>query len=270
MNYRYSGPHSHYREFPIFRPDCLALQLLLYFSQLRCGWRPGHITTTVLRKMTANRGKCGMCTATCLGTCNDPDIKPCGLPPKCPTVAQQARRNDGGQQQSRSRLPSHVSIHNNASTKANRNTANASNADPSKADTSTVGPDRVEPNRANPNRADPNKADTCRFEPCCAEGVSTPYLRVIRHAGKYSIVTDPPDNSPSGPYPLKYVLNCDPNDIDEGVKFSLEAKYNDYCFDYTSSKTSFVLDFSPPDQGCYKPYPKDLCAPCTPGCLMPC
>lgn len=131
-------------------------------------------------------------------------------------------------------------------------------------------PETSDPNNSNVNKCERCKSEPCKGLPCSTAEPSAPYLRVVRHAGRYSIITDPPDNSPSGPYPLKYVLNCDPYEKDDGVKFSLEAKYNDYCFDYTSSQNSFVLDFSPPEQRCYKPCPKEPCIPCATGCLAPC
>ncbi|KAJ8719640.1 hypothetical protein PYW08_011815 [Mythimna loreyi] len=166
--------------------------------QLRCGWRPGHISCTVLRKIEAhNCGKtdCGGCGGP---PCFRPCVKPCCLPlPRCPSVC-----------------PSTPS--------------------------------------------------------CCKQPPSPPVLiRIIRHGGNYSICTKPSNisNAPSGPYPLKYVLNTEYDEPDpEGPtekgakkpapKYSVEAKYNDYHFDYTSSQSSFVLDFSPPDQKCAKPCPK--------------
>ncbi|XP_052742205.1 uncharacterized protein LOC112052349 [Bicyclus anynana] len=92
---------------------------------------------------------------------------------------------------------------------------------------------------------------SCTKPPC-----TQPLIRIIRHGGQYRICTKPSNisNAPSGPYPLKYVLNTD--DSDTGGKYSVEAKFNDYHFDYTSSQSSFVLDFSPPEQKCYKSCPK--------------
>lgn len=55
---------------------------------------------------------------------------------------------------------------------------------------------------------------------------------------------------------MKYVLNADENDNTKDAKYSVEAKFNDYHFDYTSSQSSFVIDFSPPEPRCYKPCPK--------------
>lgn len=181
------------------------------------------------------------------------------MPPKCSAPAQEKKKNKEVVAHSKSEP------YNPGSNKFEQNKSH-----PSKSDYSSD-PKKSDLSKSEPYKNEPCKPEPCRLEPCCTTEPSTPYLRVIRHAGRYSIITDPPDNSPSGPYPLKYVLNCDPNDKDEDVKFSLEAKYNDYCFDYTSSQTSFVLDFSPPDQRCYKPCPKDPCNnPCTPICLAPC
>ncbi|XP_049875177.1 uncharacterized protein LOC126373178 [Pectinophora gossypiella] len=164
--------------------------------QLRCGWRPGHISCSVLRRIEQhNCMKCGECNP-CASVCSKPPcFKSCCMPPKCVTVC-----------------PS---------------------------------------------------TTCCKGPPCCQ-----PLIRVIRHNGQYSIVTKPSEitNHPSGPYPLKYVLNTDFDDIksDDKAKFSVEAKFNDYHFDYTSSQSSFVLDFSPPEPKCYKPCPKrsSVCLTC--------
>lgn len=101
----------------------------------------------------------------------------------------------------------------------------------------------------------PSTSSSCK-SPICAQ----PLIRIIRHAGQYTICTKPSNisNAPSGPYPLKYVLNTDAeddtsHDSSKEVKYSVEAKFNDYHFDYTSSESSFVLDFTPPEQKCYKP-----------------
>ncbi|XP_004928292.1 keratin-associated protein 10-7 [Bombyx mori] len=156
--------------------------------QLRCGWRPGHVSCSVLRKIEQhNSMRMGSCTP-CPSSCSRPLCsKPCCMPPKCLALC-----------------PSSPS--------------------------------------------------------CCKQPAATqPILRIIRHEGQYTICTKPSNvnNAPSGPYPLKYVLNTDP---DEGptanAKYSVEAKFNDYHFDYTSSQSSFVLDFSPPEQRCFKPCPK--------------
>nr|XP_037873153.1 uncharacterized protein LOC101739601 isoform X2 [Bombyx mori] len=156
--------------------------------KLRCGWRPGHVSCSVLRKIEQhNSMRMGSCTP-CPSSCSRPLCsKPCCMPPKCLALC-----------------PSSPS--------------------------------------------------------CCKQPAATqPILRIIRHEGQYTICTKPSNvnNAPSGPYPLKYVLNTDP---DEGptanAKYSVEAKFNDYHFDYTSSQSSFVLDFSPPEQRCFKPCPK--------------
>ncbi|KOB77762.1 Uncharacterized protein OBRU01_03489 [Operophtera brumata] len=77
-------------------------------------------------------------------------------------------------------------------------------------------------------------------------------IRIIRHKGQYSISTKPSteNNAPFGPNPLKYFLDVD--DKAPAGKLSIEAKYNDCNFDYTCSKTSFVLDFMPPGQPCLR------------------
>lgn len=98
--------------------------------------------------------------------------------------------------------------------------------------------------------------------PSCTKTCSYPgqvLIRIIRHGGNYTISTKPSNisNAPSGPYPLKYVFNVDNEEpLSQNVKYSVEAKFNDYQFDYTSSQSSFVLDFSPPEQRCIKPCPK--------------
>lgn len=176
---------------------------LPFFLQLRCGWRPGHISCPVLRKIEQhNCMKCGAC-ASCASPCGaSPCSKPCVVTPKCATVC-------------------------------------------------------------------PSSTSCCKQPPC-----TQPLIRVIRHGGQYSICTKPSNisNAPSGPYPLKYVLNAAKDEEDSGktVKYSVQAKFNDYLFDYTSSQSSFVLDFSPPEQKCYKPCPKKsilcmLCQTKTPG-----
>ncbi|XP_047028544.1 uncharacterized protein LOC124636482 [Helicoverpa zea] len=160
--------------------------------QLRCGWRPGHISCPVLRKIEAHNCVKSVCTP-CPSICSRPPcVKPCCLPPKCVTVC-------------------------------------------------------------------PSSPSCCKPPPC-----GQALIRIIRHAGNYSICTKPSNisNAPSGPYPLKYVLNIDDEEPVPGAppspapKYSVEAKFNDYHFDYTSSQSSFVLDFTPPEQKCYKPCPK--------------
>lgn len=82
-----------------------------------------------------------------------------------------------------------------------------------------------------------------------------PLIRIIRHNGNYTICTKPSDisNAPTGPYPLKYVIDVDDNVTTPAnprgpkPKYSVEGKFNDYHFDYTCSQASFVIDFSPPD-----------------------
>ncbi|CAG4945822.1 unnamed protein product [Parnassius apollo] len=155
--------------------------------QLRCGWRPGHISCSVLRKIERhNCMKSGECGTHCTISCSRPTcLKPCCTTPKCVSIC-----------------PS---------------------------------------------------TNSCK-PPICGQ----PIIRVIRHGGQYSICTKPSNiiNAPSGPYPLKYVLNTDDSEDKEGTaKYSVEAKFNDYHFDYTSSQSSFVLDFSPPNQKCYKTCP---------------
>ncbi|XP_026330828.1 uncharacterized protein LOC113238239 [Hyposmocoma kahamanoa] len=230
--------------------------------QLRCGWRPGHISNIVLRKIAAHQRKCGVCMETCAAACNKTNLNPCGIPPKCSAPAQQKKKISDVSSKSET---NNTKYNESDPHKSNRNLSGSNKTDPYATDLN-----KSEHTHSESNKLDLCKSETYKAEPCCTAESSAPYLRVIRHAGRYSIITDPPDNSPSGPYPLKYVLNCDPNEKDDGVKFSLEAKYNDYCFDYTSSQTSFVLDFSPPEQRCYKPCPKDPCIPCAPSCLAPC
>jgi hypothetical protein len=105
----------------------------------------------------------------------------------------------------------------------------------------------------------PSVSSYCKPPPC-----GQPLIRIIRHGGQYNICTKPSNvsNAPSGPYPLKYVLNTDANDNDAKAKFSVEAKFNDYHFDYTSSQSSFVLD--------YKPCPKKsiICMFCHTDCKL--
>ncbi|CAH2041366.1 unnamed protein product, partial [Iphiclides podalirius] len=158
---------------------------------LRCGWRPGHISCSVLKKIERhNCTKTGEC-APCSRSCSRPTcLKPCCNTPKCISVC-----------------PSTNS--------------------------------------------------------CLKQAIfGQPLIRIIRHGGQYSICTKPSkiSNAPSGPYPLKYVLNTvdtdNPEDREGAAKYSVEAKFNDYQFDYTSSQSSFVLDFSPPNQKCYKTCPK--------------
>ncbi|KAJ2951676.1 hypothetical protein O0L34_g13837 [Tuta absoluta] len=110
---------------------------------------------------------------------------------------------------------------------------------------------------------------TCPPSMCCQPcelPCNKPMIRIIRHNGKYSIITKPDNitNHPSGPYPLKYVIDTDEFGDDKDAKFTIEAKFNDQHFDYTSSQSSFVLDFSPPDPKCIKPCPKrsTVCFPC--------
>lgn len=94
---------------------------------------------------------------------------------------------------------------------------------------------------------------------CCKPACTTqPLIRIIRHGGQYRICTKPSNisNAPSGPYPLKYVLNAGDDDNTKNAKYSVEAKFNDYHFDYTSSQSSFVIDFSPPEPKCFKPCSK--------------
>ncbi|XP_068627526.1 keratin-associated protein 5-1-like [Battus philenor] len=159
--------------------------------QLRCGWRPGHISCSVLKKIERHNcmksGECMSCGTCCTrSSCS----KPCCLPPKCIPVC-----------------PS---------------------------------------------------SNSCCKQPVCGQ----PLIRVIRHGGQYSICTKPSkmSNAPSGPFPLKYVLNTAENETEDKsgtkAKYCVEAKFNDYHFDYTSSQASFVLDFSPPNQKCYKMCPK--------------
>lgn len=260
-----------------------------YCWQLRCGWRPGHISHTVLRKISACRNKCGTCTGVCTGICKKSNLNPCGIPPKCSAPDQ--RTKDNVSTKSEPHNQSYPDKNNPNISDSNRKGPNNKRGpnvlNRNKRDPNASNPKKKDPNKKVPNKKDPNttgsnksestseakselgKCETNTGGPCTAEP-SPPYLRVIRHAGRYTIITDPPNNSPSGPYPLKYVLNCDPNDKDDNVKFSLEAKYNDYCFDYTSSQNSFVLDFSPPEQKCYKPCPKDPCTTCAQSCTTPC
>lgn len=159
---------------------------------MRCGWRPGHISCPVLKRIEQhNCMKASDCTPCPSATCS----KPCCSPPKCLAAC-------------------------------------------------------------------PSAISCCKQPPC-----TQPLIRIIRHGGQYTICTKPSNvsNAPSGPYPLKYVLNTDGDDMSStNVKYSVEAKFNDYHFDYTSSQTSFVLDFSPPEQKCYKPCPKKsvMCLPC--------
>ncbi|XP_053608218.1 uncharacterized protein LOC128674017 [Plodia interpunctella] len=164
--------------------------------QLRCGWRPGHISCPVLRRIEQHNcmkaGECGPCPSACSrSVCS----KPCCAPPKCVAL--------------------------------------------------------------------------CPSTPSCCKApmFGQPLIRIIRHGGQYTICTKPSNmsNAPSGPYPLKYVLNTDDNDPPpKTTKYSVEAKFNDYHFDYTSSQSSFILDFSPPEQRCYKPCPKKgmICMRC--------
>ncbi|KAF9807812.1 hypothetical protein SFRURICE_000593 [Spodoptera frugiperda] len=161
--------------------------------QLRCGWRPGHISCPVLRKIEAHNCVKTECTPSpsicCRPTCSRPA---CCMPPKCVTVC-------------------------------------------------------------------PSSLSCCKQSPC-----GQALIRIIRHGGNYSITTKPSNvsNAPSGPYPLKYVLNVDDDEPARGpnppppARYSVEAKFNDYHFDYTSSQSSFVLDFSPPEQRCFKPCPR--------------
>ncbi|XP_046967974.1 uncharacterized protein LOC124535708 [Vanessa cardui] len=165
--------------------------------QLRCGWRPGHISCQVLKRIEQHNcmksSDCTPCPSSCSRT---PCSKSCCMPPKCIAVC-------------------------------------------------------------------PASTSCCKTPACSTQ----PLIRIIRHGGQYSICTKPSNitNAPSGPFPLKYVLNTDENEKSStAAKFSVEAKFNDYHFDYTSSQSSFVLDFSPPEQRCMKPCPKKsvLCMMC--------
>nr|XP_026493905.1 uncharacterized protein LOC113399085 isoform X2 [Vanessa tameamea] len=165
--------------------------------QLRCGWRPGHISCQVLKRIEQHNcmksSDCTPCPSSCSRT---PCSKSCCMPPKCIAIC-------------------------------------------------------------------PSSTSCCKTPACSTQ----PLIRIIRHGGQYSICTKPSNisNAPSGPYPLKYVLNTDENDnLPTAAKFSVEAKFNDYHFDYTSSQSSFVLDFSPPEQKCIKPCTKKsvLCLTC--------
>ncbi|XP_063385500.1 uncharacterized protein LOC134671570 [Cydia fagiglandana] len=165
--------------------------------QQRCGWRPGHVSCTVLRRIEAHNGSreiCAICPSRCSSrVCSSrcpPRLycsRPCSRP--CPRPC-------------------------------------------------------VKPCFPSPSCSGPT----------CPPGM--PLIRIIRHAGKYKICTKPSNlnNSPCGPYPLKYVLNAD-SDTSSTTKFSIEAKFNNYQYDYTSSQTSFILDFSPPPT-CSRPCPK--------------
>lgn len=159
------------------------IYIIVYF-QLRCGWRPGHISCQVLKKIEQHNcmksSDCTPCPSSCSKT---PCSKPCCMPPKCLAVC-------------------------------------------------------------------PSSTSCCKTPVC-----NQPLIRIIRHGGQYSICTKPSNisNAPSGPYPLKYVLNTDDNNNQAtGAKYSIEAKFNDYHFDYTASQSSFVLDFSPPEPNCVK------------------
>ncbi|XP_063625025.1 uncharacterized protein LOC134796752 [Cydia splendana] len=167
--------------------------------QQRCGWRPGHVSCTVLRRIEAHNGSiCAICPSRCSNRlcssrcpsrsiCSRPCSRPCPRPCSRPCV---------------------------------------------------------KPCFPSP----PCSGSTCPS--------GMPLIRIIRHAGKYKICTKPSnlDNSPCGPYPLKYVLNADA-DTSSTTKFSIEAKFNNYQYDYTSSQTSFILDFTPPPS-CSRPCPK--------------
>lgn len=120
----------------------------------------------------------------------------------------------------------------------------------------------------------PKCVSACPSSPsCCKPAQGTPLIRIIRHNGQYQICTKPSDiiNAPSGPYPLKYVLDTDETEHGKPAKYSVEAKFNDYLFDYTSSQSSFILDFTPPVQNCYKTCSKKsiICMPCQGGCSWP-
>ncbi|XP_063538674.1 uncharacterized protein LOC134747926 [Cydia strobilella] len=167
--------------------------------QQKCGWRPGHISCTVLRRIEAHNGSRETC-AICPSRCSS---RPC---------------------------PSRCSSRPICSRPCSRSCSRAC----------------VKPCFPPPS--------SCSG-PTCPPGM--PLIRIVRHGGKYKICTKPSnlDNSPSGPYPLKYVLNADA-DTSSTTKFSIEAKFNDYQYDYTSSQTSFILDFSPPPTSCARPCPK--------------
>ncbi|XP_041981129.1 uncharacterized protein LOC121734610 [Aricia agestis] len=144
--------------------------------QLRCGWRPGHISCSVLRRMEQYYNR------------NSSECKP------CPSVCSKC-----------SKICPHVfKLPTNPSTMPLQQKENQ------------------------------------------------PLIRITRHGGQYSICTKPSNitNAPSGPYPLKYVLNTQPDTSNQPkvkTRFSVEAKYNNYQFDYTTSNTSFILDFTPPE-----------------------
>ncbi|CAB3247312.1 unnamed protein product [Arctia plantaginis] len=178
--------------------------------QLRCGWRPGHISCPVLKKIEQHncwtKGECTPCSSRICPTpsCSKPCCLPIGCmrPPPCPRVPSCGRSPCLSSSPSCCRLP-------------------------------------------------------------CPTGQAI--IRIARHCGNYTISTKPSNlnTSPSGQSPLKYVLNVDeePGPPGEKAKFSVEAKYNDYHFDYTSSQSSFVLDFTPPEQRCVKPCPKKVITP---------
>ncbi|XP_061717981.1 uncharacterized protein LOC133525661 isoform X2 [Cydia pomonella] len=176
--------------------------------QQRCGWRPGHISCTVLRRIEAHNGSRETC-AICPSRCSTrPCPSRCSSRPIC------------------SRPCSRACLYKSCSRACSRPCLKPCFPPPS----------------------------SCSG-PTCPPGM--PLIRIVRHGGKYKICTKPSnlDNSPSGPYPLKYVLNADAN-TSSTTKFSIEAKFNDYQYDYTSSQTSFILDFSPPPTSCARPCPK--------------
>ncbi|XP_047997763.1 uncharacterized protein LOC125235294 [Leguminivora glycinivorella] len=175
--------------------------------QQKCGWRPGHISCTVLRRIEAHNGSretCRICPSRC-------STRPCAS--RCSSRPC-------------SRPCSRTCLFKSCSRACSRPCLKPCFPPPS----------------------------SCSG-PACPPG--TPLIRIIRRGGKYKICTKPSnlDNSPSGPYPLKYVLNAD-TDTNSSTKFSIEAKFNDYQYDYTSSQTSFVLDFCPPPSTCARPCPK--------------
>lgn len=173
----------------------------ILFSQLRCGWRPGHISCAVLRRIEEHN-----CEK--LGECCTPSpcrpLSPCCFKPTC------------------------------------------------------LKPSCSKPVCGSPSCVAVWPPPCCNKAPC-----GLPLLRIVRHGGQYSISTEPSNvsNAPSGPYPLKYVFDTD-GKSEPAAKYSVEAKYNDYQFDYTSSTASFVLDFTPPDRCVRKSACKITCMRC--------
>lgn len=155
--------------------------------QLRCGWRPGHISCAVLRRI--ERHNCQKISDCCPSgkSCSRPSVVLCGIPcpaPVCPP----------------------------------------------------------------PSCQPPSCPAVCPLATCPGE----PLLRITRHGGQYTITTLPAtlDNSPSGPYPLKYFIDNDDGGTNDKARYSIEGKFNDNQFDYTSSTGSFVIDFTPPPGKC--------------------